>query len=526
MADITISNLPAITTATSDDVLILNDGDLTTSKITWGELQASVSTLSNPVSFADGTASLPAITNIGDTNTGIFFPEAESLAISTNGSQRFVVSPNGNVGVDCTNPDDFTADGNNLVIGDLTSSGNGLTIVSAPSNNSGLFFADGTGVGEIAVGKILYEHANNNLSFHTDGAEAFRVDDTGNIGVGSTSPQELIHVKAGTSGVSGGVDSASGIIVETGISDNGSLQFQSYPNTTAGIHFGDSDNKSSGLISYDHSTDALTFSTSGSDHAFIAGDGSFTIGHHGHAASFTISRNTNSAAYYGSICADTEIQSGVTDEYYGYRSDPSTEATSFNLSTLKHFTAQQGTIGAGSSVTDQYGYYAAASLVGGTNNYGFYSSVPGAAGNWAFYGAGSAESYFGGEITSPGTYNNTTADAANLHIDATGKIFRSSSSLRYKKNVETLTDAEADVILNGLRPVTFHSNDQDLEEVGHLGLIAEEVAEVDPRLAHFDSEGRPDGVQYDRVVSPLLQLVQRQQRQIEELTARLEKAGL
>ena len=526
MADITISNLPAITTATSDDVIIINDGDATTSKITWGELQASVATLSNPVSFADGTASLPAITNIGDTNTGIFFPEAESLAISTNGSQRFVVSPNGNVGVDCTNPDDFTADGNNLVIGDLTSSGNGLTIVSAPSNNSGLFFADGTGVAEIAVGKILYEHANNNLSFHTDGAEAFRVDDSGNIGVGSTSPQELLHVKAGTSGISGGVDGASGIIIETGAGDKASLQFQSTSSESAGIHFGSSADKSSGLISYDHSVNSLKFSTSGIERTLISSDGSVAIGPTTSSASLTINRETNSVSSYGSALATSEIQSGVTAEYWGYRSEPSTEAASFTLSELKHFISAQGTIGSGSAVTNQYGYYADASLASATNNYGFYSSVPGISGNWAFYGAGSAESYFGGEITSPGTYANTTANAANLHIDSTGKIFRSSSSLRYKKNVETLTDAEADVILNGLRPVTFHSNDQDLEEVGHLGLIAEEVAEVDPRLAHFDSEGRPDGVQYDRVVSPLLQLVQRQQRQIEELTARLEKAGL
>ena len=526
MADITISNLPAISAATNDDVFIINDGDATTSKITWGELQASVTTLSSLVNFADGTALSPSISNIGDDDTGIFFPESDSFAISTGGFQRFVITSNGSVGIDCDNPDDFITEGKNLVIGDTTSSGNGLTIVASPSNNSGLFFSDGTGPTEVSVGKILYEHANNNLSFHTDGAEAFRVDDSGNIGVGSTSPQELLHVKAGTSGISGGVDGASGIIIETGAGDNGSLQFQSSPSDSAGIHFGSSADKSSGLISYDHSNNYLRFSTGGIERALISSDGSVAIGPSTSSASLTINRETNAVPVYGSALATSEIQSNVTDEYWGYRSEPRTEAAPFTLTDLKHFIAAQGIIGSGSAVTNQYGYYADASLASATNNYGFYSSVPGISGNWAFYGAGSAESYFGGEITSPGTYNNTTANAANLHIDATGKIFRSSSSLRYKKNVETLTDAEADVILNGLRPVTFHSNDQDLEEVGHLGLIAEEVAEVDPRLAHFDSEGRPDGVQYDRVVSPLLQLVQRQQRQIEELTARLDKAGL
>jgi hypothetical protein len=50
----------------------------------------------------DGSASAPAITNDGDTNTGIFFPAADTTAIATGGSERVRVDPNGNMGIGVT----------------------------------------------------------------------------------------------------------------------------------------------------------------------------------------------------------------------------------------------------------------------------------------------------------------------------------------------------------------------------------------------------------------------------------------
>lgn len=44
--------------------------------------------------FADGTAALPSITNNGDTNTGIWFPADETVAVSTNGSEAIRFNSN------------------------------------------------------------------------------------------------------------------------------------------------------------------------------------------------------------------------------------------------------------------------------------------------------------------------------------------------------------------------------------------------------------------------------------------------
>jgi hypothetical protein len=49
--------------------------------------------------FAAGTAALPALTTTGDTNTGIYYPAADTFAVTTGGTQRILVNSTGlNVG--------------------------------------------------------------------------------------------------------------------------------------------------------------------------------------------------------------------------------------------------------------------------------------------------------------------------------------------------------------------------------------------------------------------------------------------
>lgn len=103
-----------------------------------------------------------------------------------------------------------------------------------------------------------------------------------------------------------------------------------------------------------------------------------------------------SGSGYG-FFANPTIQSTVTTHAYVFRSEPTTQATSFTLTNLRHFIAAQQSLGAGSTVTDQFGFTAAASLVGATNNYGFRGDLPAAANNWNFYAGGDAKNYFSGQ---------------------------------------------------------------------------------------------------------------------------------
>jgi len=90
-------------------------------------------------------------------------------------------------------------------------------------------------------------------------------------------------------------------------------------------------------------------------------------------------------------------------------------------------------------------------------------------------------------ITNSGKLQNpahgTTSTGANCYMtSADGEFKRSTSSIKYKKDVETIEDSYADAVLN-FRPVWFRSKcEGDNPDWGYWGLIAEEVAEIDSRL--------------------------------------------
>jgi len=147
----------------------------------------------------------------------------------------------------------------------------------------------------------------------------------------------------------------------------------------------------------------------------------------------------------------------------------------------------------------------------------------------------------------------TTASGANAYLDAglSNAMYRSTSSLRYKTDVRDLESKYLDKLLE-LRPVRYRSAaGADDPSLSHFGLIAEEVAEIEPRLVSFTyadedyeevtaeagagdtvpcterrlKEGAerkvPDGVQYDRLTVLLLGLVKRQQSDIQALKAQV-----
>ena len=112
-----------------------------------------------------------------------------------------------------------------------------------------------------------------------------------------------------------------------------------------------------------------------------------------------VDKNITGATTSFNVSSVGTVQSDVTATAYSYRSSLSTQAASFTISNLQHYFAQQGTIGAGSTVTNQYGFNAASSLVGATNNYGFYGNLPiSGTSNWNAYMSGTAPNYFGGAI--------------------------------------------------------------------------------------------------------------------------------
>ena len=132
-------------------------------------------------------------------------------------------------------------------------------------------------------------------------------------------------------------------------------------------------------------------------------------------------------------------------------------------------------------------------------------------------------------------YNYTTGLGANCNLVGTGIVRRSTSSLRFKSNVEPIDSAWADKLLE-LKPINYKSTasgDGDVDSAWTFyGFGAEDVALVDPRYVFWNThenvhdeatgentsvlldEAIPEGVQYDRMVPALIDIIKRLEKRV------------
>jgi len=132
-----------------------------------------------------------------------------------------------------------------------------------------------------------------------------------------------------------------------------------------------------------------------------------------------------------------------------------------------------------------------------------------------------------------------------VYINSSHKLGTLSSSRRYKDEIRSMAKA-SDGLLS-LRPVTFrYKKEIDPARRLSFGLVAEEVAQVDPDLVTRDRDGKPETVRYEAVNAMLLNeflkehqkseeqqcklqeqegMIARQQKQIDALTAGLQKVN-
>ncbi|MDQ4120956.1 MAG: tail fiber domain-containing protein [Acidobacteriota bacterium] len=101
---------------------------------------------------------------------------------------------------------------------------------------------------------------------------------------------------------------------------------------------------------------------------------------------------------------------------------------------------------------------------------------------------------------------------ATLCRNTSSQIAFCSSSSRYKTNIEPYKDGLN--LINQLNPVSFDWKTNNLRDIG---LIAEDVAEIEPRLTYKNHNGEIEGVSYSQIGVVLINAVKEQQSQIERL---------
>ena len=118
-----------------------------------------------------------------------------------------------------------------------------------------------------------------------------------------------------------------------------------------------------------------------------------------------------------------------------------------------------------------------------------------------------------GNVFGVATQSGTTAPVI---VSTDGQLGTVASSERFKKDIASMDKTSETLLL--LRPVTFHYK-TDSKGAPQFGLIAEEVAKVNPALVLPDKEGKPYTVRYDAVNAMLLNEFLKEHKKTEKLEA-------
>jgi len=169
------------------------------------------------------------------------------------------------------------------------------------------------------------------------------------------------------------------------------------------------------------------------------------------------------------------------------------------------------------SINIALGYFAGENLTTGNDNIDIGNHGVAGASNTMRIGAATQTRTFIAGIRGVTTVN----AAIPVLIDTVGQLGTASSSRRYKKEIKPM-DSASEAIL-ALKPVTFHYKSDPAAAGPQFGLIAEEVAEINPDLVVRDGNGEIYTVRYDAVNAMLLNEFLKEHRKVEEHGREMQK---
>ena len=115
------------------------------------------------------------------------------LTFGTGSTEQMRIDSSGRVGIGTSSPSSYYAGANNLVVGGNTSEA-GITIASTSTTDGNIYFSDGTGGQSAYAGYIEYKHSTDDFRIGVSGSERMRIDSSGNVGIGTISPEAKLHV--------------------------------------------------------------------------------------------------------------------------------------------------------------------------------------------------------------------------------------------------------------------------------------------------------------------------------------------
>lgn len=133
-----------------------------------------------------GSAATPAIAPTGDSNTGVFFPSADTLSLGTAGGERVRINSSGNIGVGITDQS-YKLDVAAYAATPLRVQRSGEFGEVLKIGRYGV--SDGAGIGY---------PADNTFTIITNANERMRITSSGNVGIGTLSPTRALEISSAT----------------------------------------------------------------------------------------------------------------------------------------------------------------------------------------------------------------------------------------------------------------------------------------------------------------------------------------
>jgi hypothetical protein len=497
--------------ANSTGVVTLASSVLTTTDINGGTIDStaiggstaaagSFTTLgaSSTATFAAGAVGTPAITTTGDTNTGIFFPAADTIAFAEGGAEAMRIDSSGNVGIGTATQNE------KLVVNGAIRSTNNAAGATATADSGVFYFiptADAPsdprtvlqGVGTASVGASVVFYTGTSAS----NSERMRIDSSGNVGIGATSPGNY-RLKTVGAGFAFFGDN----YFNVGIHDGSASQ--------KGVAFGYNSTSQTGIIAAETSSAAsnLAFFTFGgvswAEGMRIDSSGNVGIGTSSPAQKLDVSGqlkviNGGDGFFINPNASDTRLVTSGTlpltfrpNDTERMRIDSSGNLLVGTTSALSQ-TGRATFVGAGNGLVTQVG-----------NSSTAYQSTN-TSGTSAYYAAIFSNN------------GNTFSTCGTIQVSGSTTSYNTSSDYRLKENVAPMTGALAKVL--ELNPVTYTWK---VDGSAGQGFIAHELQEVAPYAVSGEKDGEEmQGVDYGKITPLLTAALQEAIAEIQSLKARV-----